>query len=205
MTDGGPAGWRSRTAASAPPAGGDADRFPVVDSHVHYEGVMSTVRVDEVRMPGGDVATREGAHRPDAVAVVPLTAADEVVLVRQYRHAVRRYELEIPAGLLDVEGESEDEAAQRELAEEIGMTAGRLELLTRFWNSAGWTNESTTVFVGHDLQPSTLDDFVAEAEEADMAVLRVPLAEAIARARSGEIADAKTVIGLLLVAIDAAS
>jgi 8-oxo-dGTP pyrophosphatase MutT (NUDIX family) len=191
--------WRAAT-ASGSPGGDDGDRFPVVDSRVHYEGVMSTVRVDEVRMPGGDVATREVAHRPDAVAVVPLTPAGDVVLVRQFRHAVRRYELEIPAGLLDVEGESEDEAAQRELAEEIGMTAGRLERLTRFWNSAGWTDESTTVFVGHDLRPSTPDDFVAEAEEADMTVLRVPFAEAIAKVRAGEITDAKTMIGLLLVA-----
>jgi 8-oxo-dGTP pyrophosphatase MutT (NUDIX family) len=199
VTDGDSTGGRTRTDASSSPAGDD-DRFPVVDSRVHYEGVMSTVRVDEVRMPGGNVATREVAHRPDAVAVVPLTDAGEVVLVRQFRHPVRRYELEIPAGLLDVEGESEDEAAQRELAEEIGMTAGSLERLTRFWNSAGWTNESTTVFVGRDLRPSAPDGFVAEAEEADMAVLRLTLADAIDRVRTGEITDAKTMIGLLLVA-----
>jgi 8-oxo-dGTP pyrophosphatase MutT (NUDIX family) len=200
VTGGGTGGWRSRTPETPSPDGADDDRFPVVDSQVHYEGPMSTVRVDEVQMPGGSVATREVAHRPDAVAVVPMTADGEVVLVRQYRHPVRRYELEIPAGLLDVEGESEEETAQRELAEEIRMTAGRLERLTRFWNSAGWTNESTTVFVGHDLRPATPDDFVAQAEEADMAVLRVPLAEAVAKARNGEITDAKTVIGLLLVA-----
>lgn len=181
-------------------AAGGAPRFPVVDSTVTHEGVMSTLRVDRVAMPGGDVAAREVAERPDAVAVVPLTSEGEVVLLRQYRHPIGRYELEVPAGLLDVDGESEAAAAQRELAEEIGMTAGTLERLTRFWNSAGWSDEATTVFVGRDLRFAAPDgDFVAEAEEADMQVLRMPLAEAVARARRGEIADAKTVIGLLLV------
>jgi ADP-ribose pyrophosphatase len=176
----------------------------VVDSTVTHEGVMSTLRVDRVAMPGGGVASREVAQRPDAVAVVPLTADGEVVMLRQYRHPVRRYELEIPAGLLDVEGETETDAAQRELIEEIGMTAGSLERLTRFWNSAGWSDEATTVFVGRDLRPAAPDDdYVPEAEEADMQVLRVPLVEAVALARSGAITDAKTVIGLLLVGCDA--
>lgn len=175
-------------------------RYDVVESTVTHEGVMSTLRVDQVTMPGGDVASREVAQRPDAVAVVPLTTDGEVVMLRQYRHPVGRYELEIPAGLLDVKGEAEAEAAQRELVEEIGMTAGTLERLTRFWNSAGWSDEATTVFVGRDLRPAVPDDdFVAEHEEADMQVLRVPLAEAVALVRSGAITDAKTVIGLLLV------
>jgi ADP-ribose pyrophosphatase len=179
-------------------------RFDVVDSTVTHEGVMSTLRVDRVAMPGGRVASREVAQRPDAVAVVPLTDDGEVFMLRQYRHPVGRYELEIPAGLLDVEGESEADAAQRELAEEIGMTAGTLDRLTRFWNSAGWSDEATTLFVGRDLSPATPDDeFVAEAEEADMEVLRVPLAEAVALVRTGAVTDAKTVIGLLLVGCDA--
>jgi 8-oxo-dGTP pyrophosphatase MutT (NUDIX family) len=177
------------------------DQFPVVESTVTYEGVMSTLRVDRIATPSGRVTSREVAQRPDAVAVVPLTTDDQVVMLRQYRHPVGRYELEIPAGLMDVAGEAEDQAAQRELAEEIGMAAGQLERLTRFWNSAGWTDEATTVFVGRDLRAAApADDFVAEAEEADMEVVRMPLHEAVALARTGGIADAKTVIGLLLVA-----
>lgn len=176
--------------------------FPVVGSDVTHEGVMVTVRVDRVAMPDGEV-DREVARRPNAVAVVPLTEAGEVVLLRQYRHPVGRYELEIPAGLLDVEGEPEDAAAQRELAEEIGMRAGRLRRLTRFWNSAGWSDEATTVFVGTQLQPATPDDgFVADAEEADMQVLRLPLAAALDRVHDGRITDAKTIVGLLLVGGD---
>jgi 8-oxo-dGTP pyrophosphatase MutT (NUDIX family) len=177
------------------------DQFPVVESTVTYEGVMSTLRVDRIATPSGRVTSREVAQRPDAVAVVPLTTDDQVVMLRQYRHPVGRYELEIPAGLMDVAGEAEDQAAQRELAEEIGMAAGQLERLTRVWNSAGWTDEATTVFVGRDLRAAApADDFVAEAEEADMEVVRMPLHEAVALARTGGIADAKTVIGLLLVA-----
>lgn len=176
--------------------------FPVVGSDVTHEGVMVTVRVDRVAMPDGEV-DREVARRPSAVAVVPLTDAGEVVLLRQYRHPVGGYELEIPAGLLDIEDEPEDAAAQRELAEEIGMRAGRLRRLTRFWNSAGWSDEATTVFVGTQLQPAAPDDgFVADAEEADMQVLRLPLAAALARVRDGRIADAKTIVGLLLVGGD---
>lgn len=186
------------------PRASDA-RYDVIESTVTHEGVMSTLRVDKVAMPSGRVAPREVAQRPDAVAVVPLTTDGDVIMLRQYRHPVGRYELEIPAGLLDVEGESEAEAAQRELVEEIGMTAGTLERLTRFWNSAGWTDEATTVFVGRDLRPAAPDDdFVPEGEEADMEVLRVSLADAVARARSGAVTDAKTVIGLLLVGCDAA-
>lgn len=180
-----------------------APRFPVVASTVVHQGLMMTLRVDRVDMPDGTAVDREVAQRPGAVAVVPLTSDGEVVLVRQYRHPVGRYELEIPAGLLDADDETEEEAAQRELSEEIGMAAGRLERLTRFWNSAGWSDEATTVFAGRDLYASAPDhEFTAQAEEADMAVLRMPLSSAIGKVRSEEITDAKTVIGLLLVAGD---
>jgi ADP-ribose pyrophosphatase len=133
--------------------------------------------------------------------MVPLTAAGEVILLRQYRHAVGRHELEIPAGLLDVHQEREDAAAQRELIEEIGMTAGSLRRLLCFHNSSGWSDEATTVFLATDLREAEVDvDFVAEAEEADMSILRMPLQDAVAAVHRGEIQDAKTVIGLLLVA-----
>ncbi|MBW3604845.1 MAG: NUDIX hydrolase [Actinobacteria bacterium] len=188
---------RRATADSAVPDA--AAEFAAVSSEVTHEGVMSTIRIDRVAMPDGEVATREVAQRPDAVAVVPLTDDGAVVLVRQYRHPVGGYELEIPAGLLDVEGETVEEAAQRELAEEVGMHAGQLRRLTRFWNSAGWSDEATTVFLGTGLRSTTPDDgFVAEAEEADMEVLHVPLRDALDAVREGRITDAKTVIGLLL-------
>jgi 8-oxo-dGTP pyrophosphatase MutT (NUDIX family) len=179
--------------------------FAVTSSAVTHRGMLTTMRVDTVHTPDGSTVQREVAERPNAVAMVPLTADDQVILVRQYRHPVGRYELEIPAGILDIEGEREEAAAQRELAEEIGMTAGSLRKLLCFHNSGGWSDEATTVFLATDLRDAATSDFVAEAEEADMSVHRIPLDEAVAAVHRGEIQDAKTVIGLLLVATDRAS
>ena len=180
--------------------------FDVTRSQVTHEGMLTTLRVDTLRMPDGDTADREIAHRPDAVAMVPVTDAGEVILVRQYRHAVGGYMLEVPAGLLDVDGEDSEDAARRELAEEIGMRADALERALTFHNSSGWTDESTIVYVAtglHDVPRP--QDFTAEAEEADMDVVTLPLTEAIAAVQRGEITDAKTVIGLLFVATTGAS
>lgn len=174
--------------------------YETLDSRVVHDG-WSTVRVDTVRMPDGDRADREIVEHRSAVAVVPLLADGAVALLRQYRHAVGQYLLEIPAGILDVEGEGEADAAQRELAEEIGMRAGRLEHVTTFHNSAGWSTERTHVFVGRDLhEVARPDGFVLEHEEADMEVVRLPLDDAVAAVVAGEITDAKTVVGLLLAA-----
>lgn len=179
--------------------------YEILDSETVYEGHLGRVRVDEVRMPGGGTAAREIAEHLDAVAIVPLHDDRTVVLVRQYRHAVGGPLLEIPAGLLDVDGELPEEAAARELAEEAGLAAGRLERLTRFHNSAGWSDESTIVYLARDLREQAPPDaFEAADEEAELEVVRLPLAEAVAQVRSGAISDAKTVVGLLLAADRAA-
>lgn len=175
--------------------------YRVDSSEVVYRGHLGQVRVDQVRMPDGDTAAREVAEHVDAVGVVPLDDDGRVVLVRQYRHPLGRHLLEIPAGLLDVEGEGVEDAARRELAEETGLAADRLERLTRFENSAGWSDEATTVFLATGLREQRPGDgFVAEHEEAAMEIVRLPLADAVARVRSGEISDAKTIVGLLLAA-----
>lgn len=182
-------------------AAGNGEGFGVTASRVTHDGILTRLRVDTVRMPDGETADREIAERPDAVAMVPVTGDGQVILVRQYRHAIGGHELEVPAGLLDIDGEDPDHAAQRELAEEIGVTAGTLTRALRFHNSSGWSDEATIVYIATDLQEVPApDDFVAEHEEADMTVVRMPLTEAIAAVHRGEIADAKTVIGLLLVA-----
>lgn len=174
--------------------------FEVVESRVEYRG-FSTVRTDVVAMPDGSRSEREVVEHLSAVAVVPVMDDDTVVLLRQYRHPVGRYLLEIPAGILDVDGEAEADAAHRELVEETGLRAGRLDHLTTFHNSAGWTDERTTVYLGRDLAEAPQpDDFEPAAEEADMEVVRLPLAAAVEAVRAGEITDAKTVVGLLLAA-----
>ncbi len=172
--------------------------FETVDSREVYRG-FSTVRVDRVRTPDGAEVDREVVERPDAVGVVPITAQGRVLLLHQYRQPVGRPLIELPAGLLDVEGEEPVDAAQRELIEELGMHAGTLEPLTVFWNSAGWTDERTHLYLGRELQPAEPPgDFSAEAEELHLEVVSLNLDDAISAVRDGEITDAKTVIGLEL-------
>ena len=175
--------------------------FEVRSSRVTHTGTLSTVRVDEVAMPDGDVAEREIVEHDNAVAVVALDDDGNVVLIRHYRHAVAERMLEIPAGKLDVEGEAPVEAARRELAEEVGLIASDLHRLVHFHNSAGWSDEATTVYLATDAVAGDVPDgFAAEHEEADIEVLRMPLEQALALIDRGEITDAKTVVGLLLTA-----
>lgn len=172
--------------------------YETVSSTVHYQG-YSTVRVDSVRMPDGDEADREVVEHDDAVAVVAVTADQRVLLLRQYRHAMGRYVLEIPAGKLDVEGEAVEDAARRELAEELAYDAPTLEPLVTFMNSAGWCTEHTHVLLATGCTPGRVPEgFTAEAEEADMEVVSMSVPEAMEAARSGVILDSKSLIGLLL-------
>lgn len=175
--------------------------FEIESSEIVYDGHLSRVRVDNVRMPDGDIVSREVVEHPDAVAVVAVDPDGQVVLLRQYRHPITSTELEIPAGKLDEPGEGRAEAARRELAEEVGLAADNLVELVTFHNSSGWTDESTTVYLATDVYAvDAPEGFSPHAEEADMDIVRLPLAEAVARTHRGEIPDAKTVIGLLLAA-----
>lgn len=162
---------------------------------VVYEGHVITVAVGEFTAPNGEVVTRDVIHHPGAVSVVPIDG-DEVILVRQYRAALGHDLLEIPAGKRDVADEPLEECAGRELAEEIGMRAASLERVASFYNSAGFCDELSHVFIGRGLTP------VASAahglEEEYMSVERHRLDDVPAMITSGELRDAKTIIGLLL-------
>lgn len=176
--------------------------YAVASSHVVHDGVFFRVRVDEVRMPDGRLARREIAEQTRAIAVVPLDDQGRVTLIRQYRHALGERMLEVPAGKLDVEGEEPLMAARRELAEETGLAADRWQLLIEFHNSAGWTNESTLVYLATGLhETASPDGFQAEHEEIEIEIVRVSLQQAVAMIRRDELTDAKTVIGLLLTAM----
>ncbi len=172
--------------------------FETVGSRTAYEG-FSSVRVDRVRTPDGEEVEREVVERPTAVGVVPLAPDGRVLLLHQYRQPAGRPLIEIPAGLMDVDGEEPADTAQRELIEELGMRAGSLRALTVFFNSAGWTDEVTHLYLGRDLQPADAPEgFVAKAEEAHLEVVSLSLTDAVAAVRDGEITDAKTMVGLLL-------
>lgn len=146
--------------------------------------------------PDGEEFQRDVVRHPGAVSVVPLLDDGNVVLVRQYRAALDRFLLEIPAGKRDVAGEAPEETARRELVEEVGLTPALLTPLAVFHNSVGFSDEESHVFLGTGLQESERD--LQGIEEQHMSEERIPLVEVPAMIASGAITDAKTVIGLLL-------
>jgi ADP-ribose pyrophosphatase len=175
--------------------------FDTVASRTVYTGHVLTLRVDDVRMPGGEVKAREVVAQPGAVGIVALDSDDQVVLIRQYRHPVSDHLVELPAGLLDVEGERAYVTAARELAEETGLTAGRWDVLVDVRNSPGLSDEAVRVFLARDLAPvADADRYVGADEETDLGVHRVPLDDAVAAVFTGDIQNALAVAGLLAAA-----
>ena len=169
--------------------------FRALDEEPVYDGYIIQVVKGRFAAPDGSTFERDVVHHPGAVAVVPLTGND-IILVRQYRSAVDDVLWEIPAGLRDVDGEPPADTAQRELIEEVGMRAGALELFSSVHNSVGFCDEQIHIFIGTDLTevPREATD---SPEELAMTIERIPLATAEAMVHSGEITDAKTVIGIL--------
>jgi len=163
-----------------------------IDSKMVYEGKIATLREDEFRYPDGSTATREIVGHPGAVAMV---AHDDlhIYLVRQPREAVGEEALlELPAGKLDVPGESPLDCAKRELAEEVGKSASEWLELKRFYTSPGFAEEEVIVYLATDL-----DDASAEAEEEErLEIVAWPLAD-LDRAIE-ECHDSKSLIGMLL-------
>lgn len=167
----------------------------VIESRRLYEGQVVNLRVDTVELADGRRATREVVEHADVVAIVPLLEDGDVLLVRQYRLPTEQLMLEVPAGGVD-EGETPEEAAQRELAEEIGRRAGRLERLCAFYVSPGFCDEYVHVFLATELTEASLPRDVDE----ELEVVRMPLAEAVRLVLEGELRDSRSVIGLLWLA-----
>ncbi len=179
---------------------GDPRWFETTDEEVVYEGFSTVVR-ETVRTPAGEDMVREIVRHDSAVAVVPVLEDGRIVLLRQYRQPLRRYVLELPAGKMDVDGESPEQVAHRELAEEIGHDARELVHLVTFQNSSGWTTEETHVYLGLGVhEVPTPEGFTPREEEADMELVPFTAEDAVAAARAGEITDGKSLIGLLLAA-----
>lgn len=172
--------------------------YSVVESETVFSGRILTVRVDHVRMSDGHVADREVVEHIGAVAIVALDTDGSVVMVNQYRHPLQLRLDELPAGLLDVDGEPALDAARRELAEEAHLTAGTWDVLLDLYPSPGFSTEAIRVYLAREL--SSIDEgdrFVPEHEEITMTVHRVPLDEAVRRTLSGEITNATAVAGIL--------
>jgi 8-oxo-dGDP phosphatase len=183
----------------------DASRsreFEVLSSKTKFEGKVISVREDVIRMPDGSQATREIVGHLGAVVIAALDEHDRIVLVNQYRPPIRQRLDELPAGLLDVDGEAPLDAARRELAEEAQLQAGTWHTLLDLHTSPGFSDEAVRVFLARDLSPAERPDgFVVEHEEVSMTVHRLPLDEAVAQALSGGLTNAATVAGVLATAV----
>lgn len=165
-------------------------------TRVHDWAMWSLVRGDFIDPDGGSF-TRSYVQSPGAVGVVPLYDGVDpmVVLVRQYRPALHRMTLELPAGMRDVEGEDPLLTAKRELREEVGVEAGEWQRLGRHVSAPGISNSSVELFLARELHMVEPDRH--GPEERHMTIEQYPLSEAMSMVVDGRIDDAKTVIGLL--------
>jgi 8-oxo-dGTP pyrophosphatase MutT (NUDIX family) len=168
--------------------------YDVLSSDTVFSGRVVSLRRDIVAMPGGGSSPRDVVVHPGAVGVVALDG-DRVLMVNQYRHPVGRRLDEIPAGLLDVDGEPGLAAAQRELVEEAGYEAATWNVLVDVFTSPGMTNEAIRIYLARDVRPCTRD--VQEHEELEMTAHWVALGEAVNAALDGSLENAVAVIGVL--------
>jgi 8-oxo-dGTP pyrophosphatase MutT (NUDIX family) len=172
--------------------------FSVVSTRRVYDGAVTALRIDEVVMPGGGTAKREVVEHDRAVAVVAVDSADPelpIILIEQYRHPLGRRLWELPAGLMDVENEPAQPAAARELFEETGFAAERWSVLVDVATSPGFTDETVRIYLATAL--TELDRPAGVHEEAELRVVRVPLAAAVAAALAGRIVNVMAVAGIL--------
>lgn len=163
-----------------------------LSSQLIYQGRVVRLRVDAVRLPNGRETTREIVEHDDCVAVIALDADGRVLLVKQFRKAVGRELLEIPAGGIDP-GESPEEAVSREMREETGYLPRRMERLGGFYSAPGYATEYLYLYLATDLIPSQL--FAEDTE--GISLVRVAPEEVPGLINSGSICDAKSIAGLL--------
>ena len=169
--------------------------FRVVGSETLLDAGFLSISRLRVAASDGEEFDRHVVHHPGAVVVVPVDGTD-ALLVRQWRVATGQVLLEIPAGKRDVEGEAPETTANRELEEEIGYVAGRLDKLCEFYNSPGFCDEYTYLFLATELQAR--ERAAVSAEEAAMTIERVSLDRVDDLIATGELVDAKSIIGLVL-------
>jgi ADP-ribose pyrophosphatase len=170
-------------------------KLPVIlDSTEVFRGRIFTVTVDTVR-EDDTTYQREVVHHSGSAVIVPIFEDGTVALVRQYRHPAVRYLLEVPAGTLN-KGETPESGAARELEEELGLIAGRLEKLVEFFVSPGFLEEKMWLYLATEL--SETSQMLEEDEIVE--VVRLPIGQALEMISDGEIEDAKTIIALMLAA-----
>jgi ADP-ribose pyrophosphatase len=179
----------------------EAAALPLVASETVFEGLVWDLRRDTVDLSDGQAVTRELIVHTGAVGVIVLNAADEVLLLRQYRHPVSSYLWEPPAGLLDIKDEDALVCAQRELYEEADLRADEWHVLLDFYNSPGGSTESFRCYLARGLHEVPAEErHDREDEERDMAVSWVPLDEALGLVLAGRLHNPASVSGILAAA-----
>lgn len=159
--------------------------------HLAYQGRSIAVWAEEVELPNGAIAKLDIVRHPGAACVVPFESADDVLLIRQYRHAAGGTIWEVPAGKLD--GDPPERCAAKELEEEAGRRAGRLERLGEIWTTPGFTDERIHLFAAFDLTEVPH----AREEHEVIEVVPMPLADALDLVWRGELTDAKSALALI--------
>lgn len=195
------------TAAADPtsPLADAAAPRPVLASEVVHHGLIWDVVRDTVDLADAGQVRREYVRHPGAVAVIALDEQDRVLLLRQYRHAVRQELWEPPAGLLDVPGEDLQTAAARELAEEADLVAGSWWVLADYLTTPGGSTEGLRVFLARDLSPVPEDAlYERQGEERDMVLRWVPLTEAVDAVLAGRVHNPSAVVGILAAEVSRA-
>lgn len=167
--------------------------FETIHSEKVFQGRVFDVRRDRVRLPNGNQTRLDIVEHEPAVTLLPVDAEGRAWLVRQYRHAAGRELLELPAGVVEP-GETPEACAYRELREEIGMAAGRLQTAGAFFLAPGYSTEYMYVYIARDLSPAPLEG----DEDEVLSVERFPLEQVYRLAAEGEIHDAKSLAALLL-------
>lgn len=167
--------------------------FKKLSSEITYRGRAFAVRHDVLQSPEGSEVVYDTVVHIGAVAMVPVDADGNILLVRQYRHAAEKKLLELPAGTLE-KGEAPEFTAQRELREEVGMGASSLTKIAEFFLAPGYSTERMWIYLAQKLSPEKLE---GDADE-DLEIVKMSLDECFAAIRSGGIEDGKTIAGLFV-------
>ena len=153
-----------------------------------FDGRVIHLHLDEIKLPNGKTGSREYCTHNGAVCVIPITADNEVICVRQYRYAIRKPLLEIPAGKLDSKDENPDDAVRRELREETGATSENITFLGLYYGSPALINEKIYMYMAQDLNYGECDP----DEDEFLEVIKIPLKNMVDMVLRGEIEDGKT-------------
>ena len=168
--------------------------FELIKSEIILQGRAFKIRRDHLKTPDGRETKFEIVEHGGSVVIIPVDEQGNIWFVRQYRHAAGMDLLELPAGTRDSVDEPYEECAAREIREETGMEAGKLEDLGKFYLAPGYSTELMGVFLATNLKHNPLDP---DADEF-LSVEKMPVKDAIAMAERGEMPDAKSLAALLL-------